>query len=111
MKVEELIPRPKFKEPFALSSAKFIPEIAGCYVLSTIDGTVLYVGLANSLRRRQKQHLESSGKVEATVLGRASFFNWLETEDINRVERTWLNCHVHSEGSLPILNKIYSPTN
>jgi hypothetical protein len=36
-------------------------------------------------------------------------FHWLETNDINTVERTWMNIHIQHEGTLPPLNKVYSP--
>jgi hypothetical protein len=36
-------------------------------------------------------------------------FHWVETKDINTVERTWMNIHIQHEGTLPPLNKAYSP--
>lgn len=110
MKLESLDPRPHRVERFARSSDKFIPNVAGCYALSTFDGTILYVGLATNLRRRFAQHLDSPAKTQETRLGRAVKFHWIETDDINRVERTWLNIHVHHEGQYPVLNKVFSPT-
>lgn len=110
MNVESLTPSPFRKESFHLSREKFLPETAGCYVLTTFAGIVLYVGLAKNLRRRMRNHLNDPGKAGATSLGRAVKFYWFETGDINKVERTWLNIHLEHEGVLPILNKIYSPT-
>lgn len=109
MKVDQLDPAISKWEPFSLSRSKFVPTTAGCYVLSTFEETVLYVGLAGDLHRRFMQHLENPGKTKATTYGRATKFYWLETLDTNRVERTWLNIHVHHEGRFPILNKVYSP--
>jgi hypothetical protein len=34
----------------------------------------------------------------------------VETEDVNKVERTWMNIHIQHEGTLPLLNGAYSPT-
>jgi len=49
-------------------------------------------------------------KIGETRLGRAVLFHWIESEDTNKIERTWMNTHMVHEGSLPILNKVYSPT-
>jgi hypothetical protein len=78
-------------------------------VLTTFEKLVLYVGLATNLRRRMNEHLDSPEKTRATEKGRSVLFHWLETPDINKVERTWLNIHVQHEGAYPPLNKIYSP--
>ena len=45
-----------------------------------------------------------------TVKGRAVLFFWIEGNEINKIERTWLNTHIQHEGCLPVLNKVYSPT-
>ena len=110
MNIQRLEPVAQHWEPFSRNKAKFVPAGSGCYVLTTFDETVLYVGLATDLRRRFNQHLDNPEKVAATSLGRATKFYWIETADINRVERTWLNIHVHNEGRYPVLNKMYSPT-
>ena len=70
---------------------------------------MLYIGLAENLRRRMNDHLDSPSKASETRLGRAVLFHWLETADTNKVERTWMNIHAQSEGTLPLLNKVYSP--
>ena len=110
MNVSELIPKPLNRESFRRSREKFLPDTAGCYVITTFDGTVLYIGMSVGIRRRMIQHLDTPQKVLPTVLGKATWFYWLETADTNKVERTWLNIHNLAEGRLPILNSIYSPT-
>ena len=110
MKIDQLVPATSHWEPFSRNKSKFIPSASGCYALATFDETVLYVGLATDLRRRFNQHLDVPEKIGVTVEGRATKFFWIETTDINRVERTWLNVHVNSEGRYPVLNKVYSPT-
>lgn len=110
MNVADLIPAPTHREPFNRSKERFVPEGAGCYVLSTFEGIILYVGLANNLRRRMKDHLDSSEKTGLTKFGRATLFYWIETPDTNTIERTWLNTHSYTEGSWPVLNKVSSPT-
>lgn len=110
MIVDLLVPAPTARELFKRSSERFIPEQSGCYVLSTFDGVVLYVGLATSIRRRFCSHLDDPTKTIETALGRATMFHWIKRADIEKVERTWMNIHVTEEGALPILNKLYSPT-
>ena len=110
LNVENLIPKPSKRESFRRSRERFLPQISGCYVITTFDGTILYIGLSVGIRRRMVQHLDTPAKVSPTPLGRATWFYWLETSDTNKVERTWLNMHLAEEGVLPILNSIYSPT-
>lgn len=110
MNVGTLTPQPSNSESFRRSRERFITESAGCYVLSTFDGRVLYVGLAENIRRRVNQHLDSRAKTESTTDGRAVIVHWLETKETNKVERTWMNIHITCEGRLPILNSVYSPT-
>jgi len=110
MNISELVPQPTHCEPFKRSRERFVPEKRGCYVLTTFARIVLYVGLADNLRRRMNDHLDDPTKIGETRLGRAVLFHWIESEDTNKVERTWMNTHLVHEGTLPILNKVYSPT-
>jgi hypothetical protein len=109
MKVDELNPVPLHREPFRRNRERFIPTKSGCYVLATFEREVLYVGLTNSLRRRMNEHLDSKDKQAITDKGRATFFYWWEGEDIARIERTWMSSHLNQEGTLPALNKVFSP--
>ncbi len=110
MNVHELSPQPTRFEPFKRNYQRFVPEHPGCYALTTFSRIVLYVGLADNLRRRMGNHLDDAAKTSLTPLGRVTLFHWIEGEDTNRIERTWMNIHITHEGRLPILNKIYSPT-
>ena len=110
MRVDGLMPTPGDHVAFQRNKLAFIPSISGCYALTTFSQVILYVGLAKDLRRRCDQHLDSESKVKATNLGRAIFFYWLPTTDYEVVERTWMNIHIQSEGELPVLNRMYSPT-
>lgn len=109
MNVAAFVPNPDKSEAFRRSRERFIPDGSGCYALTTFSREVLYVGLATNLRRRFDQHLDSETKTTITTLGKAILFFWLETEDIERVERTWMNTHIQHEGVLPLLNKMFSP--
>src|SRR6516164_6799218 len=100
MNIDGLNPCPDCREPFKRNKERFIPGVSGCYVLTTFDGSVLYIGLTDNLRRRMNEHLDGPQKTGTTTIGRAIFFHWLETPDPHTVERTWLNIHSYTEGSL-----------
>jgi excinuclease UvrABC nuclease subunit len=111
MNVSQLTPLPKQQVVFSLASVKYLPNVAGCYVLTNFSGEILYVGLTINLFQRFKQHRETSGKCLPTNLGRAHWFYFVtagETE-INAIERGWQNQYSAIHGALPILNKIDSP--
>ncbi|MEJ0025665.1 MAG: GIY-YIG nuclease family protein [Rhizomicrobium sp.] len=110
MNIEALVPQPSGCEPFKRNRERFVPEKSGCYVLTTFSKEVLYVGLADNLRRRMNDHLDSPTKTDETKLGRAVLFHWIESTDTNKIERTWMNIHIQNEGVLPVLNRSYSPT-
>jgi len=111
MKISELKPQPDGKTNFKLSQYNFIPTFSGCYVLTTFNDDILYIGQAVNLRRRFEQHLKNPEKTLPTETGKAiSFFflSWNKNE-IGKLERTWLNIYENKHGTLPILNKIHSP--
>lgn len=110
MKLSLLVPAPTHSETFKRSRERFIPSVAGCYVLTTFEKDILYIGLAVNLRRRINDHLDTPAKTGLTEQGRAVLVHWFETPEINKVERTWLNIHLLNEAVLPVLNSIYSPT-
>jgi hypothetical protein len=110
MKISELTPCPTQCEPFKRNRERFIPETSGCYVLTTFENVVLYIGLSKNLRRRINEHLDNLEKITVTTHGRAVLFFWIEHKETNKIERTWLNTHIQHEGVLPVLNKVYSPT-
>lgn len=104
-----LDPWPNGSEPFRRDRQKFVPDRPGCYVLTTFEGEVLYIGLAVDVRRRMGEHLDTPAKRAPTLKGKAVTFRWCERTDLERVERTWMNIHIQHEGALPILNGAYSP--
>ncbi len=111
MKYHELDPSPTEKIEFHLSRYKFIPRKAGCYVLSSLDGHILYIGQSKDLYRRFQQHLEDSEKTGPTLEGRVYLFHYILYEELNlfTLERTWLNQFSAAHGVIPILNKVDSP--
>lgn len=109
MNIIRLMPPPTGSDVFRRNRENFIPDRSGCYALTNFSKEVMYVGLTKNLRRRFNQHLESQLKTAITNLGKATFFWWIETEDVHKIERTWMNAHIQHEGALPLLNKVYSP--
>src|SRR5436190_13588217 len=75
MNVQDLDPPATNMEPFRRSHARFVPDAAGCYVLTTFGGDVLYLGLSVCLRRRFCEHLDSPLKTSTTPLGKAVKFH------------------------------------
>jgi GIY-YIG catalytic domain len=109
MNISHLVPQPSHHEAFRRNRERFVPDRPGCYVLTTFDNEVLYVGLAASLRQRMSCHLDDPVKRRGTKLGRAIWFHWIESTNIQKIERTWMNIHIQQEGFLPVLNTVYSP--
>lgn len=111
MKVSLLKPTLSSRVLFRRTSGLYLPANSGCYVLTTFDDSILYVGLTRNLRRRFENHLDTEQKVSPTVAGRAFWFLYLPCEE-NRLqlfERSWLEQYRNVEGILPIFNKISSP--
>ena len=109
MNIQNLDPYPKHREIFRRDRQKFLPNVGGCYVLTSFQDIVLYVGLSKNLRQRFGNHLDDSKKTSMTKNGKAFFFHWLVCDELENIERTWLNeCEI-SDGRLPILNRIASP--
>ena len=111
MKVENLHPLPTTKIAFSLSSYKIVPKTAGCYILSTYDNHILFVGLASNLNKRFIQHLDNPKKTKPTNEGKVIWFHYInfDNQNLPKLERTWLNQYINIHGQLPILNKTSSP--
>lgn len=111
MKIGELIPKPTDKVLFKLASFKTVPQENGCYVLTTFEDDILYIGLATNLYSRFQQHLENPEKTNPTSEGKAIwfYFSTFDPKNLPKLERTWLNQFMNKHGQLPILNKINSP--
>lgn len=110
MKVKELHPLPTKKVLFKFSSFKFLPKSSGCYAIANFLDDIIYIGLSENLFDRFQQHLNNSEKTGITENGRAIWFYFiLKTENLEALERTWLNQYVAIHGMRPILNKIDSP--
>lgn len=111
MTISELTPQPSEKVAFKLSSFKIVPKLSGCYVLTTFNNEILYIGLTDSLYSRFQQHLDNPEKTNPTKIGKAVWFFYLlyDVNNLPKLERTWINQYVSNNGELPVLNKINSP--
>jgi hypothetical protein len=112
MRVEQLRPLPPRRTQFAWSHHVTVPESPGCYSLVAYDGEVLYVGLASgSIRDRMGIHLDTREKRKAGPLGAPFWFYYFlcAATEVNAVERGWMNQAIMEDGTMPLLNKVYSP--
>jgi len=111
MKISDLIPLPKDKVHFKLSCFKSVPKETGCYVLTTFDNDILYIGLSDDLFTRFQQHLYNPDKTNPTEEGKVIWFYYMtyDAKNLPQLERTWLNQYSSKHGKRPILNKIDSP--
>lgn len=111
MKVDKLTPLPTNKVHFKLVSFKSVPKDSGCYMLTTFDNDILYIGLSDNLFERFKQHLNNPEKTNPTKDGKAVwfYFTTYNPDNLPKLERTWINQFVSNHGQLPILNKVNSP--
>jgi predicted GIY-YIG superfamily endonuclease len=111
MKIDELTPKPTNKVQFKLTSFKNVPQENGCYVLTTFEDDILYIGLATNLYNRFQQHLDNPEKTNPTSEGKAIwfYFSTFDPKNLPKLERTWLNQFLNKHGRLPTLNKINSP--
>jgi excinuclease UvrABC nuclease subunit len=80
--------------------------------MTNAGGEIVYIGQAKSLRQRVLQHFERGRHREETTYGRASllrFLNINDAEQLNALERGWLNQCVLADGNLPPLNLVEGP--
>jgi excinuclease UvrABC nuclease subunit len=111
MKIEQLNPLPVVKVQFKLSSFKQVPKETGCYLLTTFENEILYIGLSVNLFERFQQHLNNPEKTNSTKNGKAIwfYFSLYDSKNLPQLERTWINQFTAIHGQLPLLNKINSP--
>lgn len=112
MKVDRLRPLPDHRTEFAWSHHVTVPQQPGCYALVNYGGEVLYVGQATvSIRDRMGTHLDTPEKRNAGALGVPFWFYYIVTTaaEVGPTERGWMNQAILEDGSMPPLNKVYSP--
>jgi hypothetical protein len=111
LKVSVLAPSVQARVRFSLRDRKQVPPSSGCYALTSLEGDVLYVGLATNLSSRLCQHREDDSKRNPIRGVSAVWFYFTQVSRFNlrRVERGWMNQYMDQHAELPPLNKVYSP--
>ena len=106
--------RPQVTERYGFTHASLatIPESSGCYVLTSSEGTIMYIGQARNLSRRATQHLDDPAKRVRTKIGYAQWLHFREAalDDLSALERAWADqFKLANKGNLPIFNSIDPP--
>ncbi len=111
MNINKLTPAPQGKVKFDLSMHYKVPQESGCYVITTYEEDILYIGKAVNIHKRFKKHLDSPEKTSLTPKGQAIWFHWLEWDKtkLNALEGGWANFYKAAEGERPIMNLIDPP--
>ena len=111
MIIEQLNPKPIEKIRFHLSAFKLVPQTSGCYVLTSPENNILYIGLAKNLYNRFRNHLNDTEKTKPTVDGKAHWFYYMDFDckNLEMLERTWIHQFEGIHSRKPILNKVSSP--
>jgi hypothetical protein len=112
MMIEDLQPAPDHRTRFEWRHCASVPELAGCYVLATYAGVVLYVGLASrSIRDRMLAHFDNPVKQAGSTAGVPYWFLYLtcDSSRVNMLERGWFNIAKLRDGAFPPLNRVDSP--
>jgi len=111
MKICELTPRPLERIAFSWAENRASYKGAGCYVLAAFDTTVMYVGLAKSIKTRMADHLDSQDKRKGAN-GVVPFWFYsipCLVSEMNAIERGWINQSILIDGLIPPLNRVHSP--
>ncbi len=113
MNINKLTPAPQEKDKvkFDLRNYHKVPQESGCYVITTYEENILYIGKSVNINDRFKQHLDDPKKTGATSKGLAFWFHWLEWDktQLNALEGGWANFYKATEGERPIMNLIDPP--
>ena len=112
MKVDKLNPKPNGKIDFNFMKLKGLTSEKGCYVLTSFESEIIYIGLANNLQRRLLEHFDSEKGKVVTKYGKVFYVYFVELikeVDLGKTERGWINQFEIINGELPPLNKVRSP--
>ena len=112
MQVGRLVPKADSRELFAWSSVGVVPETSGCYALVTHDKIVVYIGQANDINRRMKDHLASYEKLSRTPWGYARwlYYRRCDVSDLWQLESEWTRqFKLANRGGRPHFNKAEPP--
>jgi hypothetical protein len=111
MKIDLLNPTPILRIQYKLLYFKHVPKESGCYVLTSFELDILYIGLSVNLYNRFIQHLGNKTKAKSTTFGKATWFYYKQYNKMNlpKLERTWLNQYLNIHAQFPVFNNVSSP--
>ena len=111
MLVSDLFPKIDTRIKLEYSALDEAPKQSGCYVITTFNGMILYIGQSVNIRNRMAQHLDGRDKEKENPQGVAYFFHYklLEKIKLNYLERGWVNSYQIKAGELPYFNKVNPP--
>ena len=108
MKVEQLVPACNGKARFEYIQIGALPERPGCYVLTSFEGDILYIGQSKNVARRVGEHFNNWS-------ARRNSPFWVfyllvhDSHELDALERGWVNEYQLREGALPQFNSISPP--
>ena len=108
MLVDNLTPKPDAKVEFNYSELSSVPVASGCYIITTYDGTILYIGQSKNIHNRMDTHLGDKEKRSKTPMGIAYWFYYklYPVLALDNLEGGWINEHkIREGGNRPYFNK------
>lgn len=108
MLIFELLSYPEIKIKFEYSELDKAPKQSGCYIITTPNGTILYIGETGNIRNRMEQHLDGKEKKKLTPLGMPYWFYYklCSVREKIPLEDAWINEYkLNSKGKRPYFNK------
>ena len=113
MFVDQLHPKVENRVDFSLASLGVTPEVAGCYVLSSFQGDILYIGKTKSLHKRLEQHCNDLEKQQRSPVGVVQFMYYrvCSAAEMTELERAWTaQFAMRNKGALPHFARIWPGT-
>ena len=92
--------------PFSDSIVEYERDEGGVYELGDSDGTVVYIGKSNKVKRRLKEHLEESG---TCIKRNAKKYRVEYTKNYRKREYELYQEHIRLHGEKPLCNVVSPP--
>ena len=113
MLVSDLAPITDDRVIFSYPKSHEVPEDSGCYVITTLDGTILYIGQSINIRSRMRDHLYTKEMTATMPSGESAYwfyYTLCPAAELNQLEGNWIDDHKLNEGGkLPPFNDV-NPT-
>ncbi len=107
MKLTQLRISQYAKLVFDLRFSAQVHARAGCYILTSLDDDILYIGETKDLNRRFKEHLDDPRMTSMTSKGKAAWFVYFSVEPriLRKVESQLLFQVQANDRDIPPLNR------